>query len=93
MPCAGDDYVIREWLVYKIYNLVTPKSFRARLVRINLNDPKNKKQQSPFYGFLIEDEKQMAVRNKATAVEQKLQTRRNKARCFFNNGCVPIPDR
>jgi hypothetical protein len=30
MPCAGDDYVIREWLVYRIYNLVTPKSFRGK---------------------------------------------------------------
>src|SRR6478752_7681791 len=28
MPCVGDDYVIKEWLVYKIYNLVTPKSFK-----------------------------------------------------------------
>lgn len=73
MPCVGDEFVIREWLVYKIYNLVTPKSFRTRLVRITLNDPKNKKNPSPFYGFLIEDEKHMAVRNKATAVEQKLR--------------------
>jgi hypothetical protein len=52
MPCSGDDYVIREWLVYKIYNLVTPKSFKARLVRIDLNDSKSKKQAAPFYGFL-----------------------------------------
>src|SRR5204863_9519542 len=29
MPCAGDDHIIREWLVYKIYNLVTPNSFSA----------------------------------------------------------------
>jgi len=73
MPCVGDDYVIREWLVYKIYNLITPKSFKARLVRIALNDTKSKKQQAPFYGFLIEDEKNMAVRNKGTVVEQKLR--------------------
>jgi hypothetical protein len=73
MPCVGDDYIIREWLVYKIYNLITPKSFKARLVRIKLNDEKSRKQQAPFYGFLIEDEKNMAVRNKATVVEQKLR--------------------
>ena len=73
MPCAGEDYVIREWLVYKIYNLVTPKSFRARLVQIDFDDSKSKKQAAPFYGILIEDEKHMAARNKAITVEQKLR--------------------
>ena len=83
MPCVGDDYVIREWLVYKIYNIITPKSFRARLVRIAFNDIKSKKQQAPFYGFLIEDEKQMAARNKAIAVEQKLRPEDTKQDDFL----------
>ena len=30
MPCEGDDYIVREWLAYKLYNLVTPQSFRVR---------------------------------------------------------------
>jgi hypothetical protein len=83
MPCGDDDYIIREWLVYKIYNLITPKSFRARLVRIDLNDPKNKKQPSPFYGFLIEDEKHMAARNKASSVEQKLKPQETQQDAFL----------
>ena len=83
MPCVGDDYIIREWLVYKIYNLITPKSFKARLVRIELNDTKNKKQPAPFYGFLIEDEKNMAVRNKAMVVEQKLRPEQTKQDAFL----------
>lgn len=83
MPCAGDDYVIREWLVYKIYNLVTPRSFKARLVRIELNDPKNKKQPDPFYGFLIEDDKQMAARNKGAATVQKLRPEETKQDVFL----------
>jgi hypothetical protein len=83
MPCAGDDYVIREWLVYKIYNLVTTKSFRARLVRVDLDDPKNKKQPDPFFGFLIEDEKQMATRNKAVATSQKLRPEETKQDFFL----------
>jgi hypothetical protein len=83
MPCVGDDYIIREWLVYKIYNLITAKSFRARLVKINLNDPKSKKQPTSFYGFLIEDEKHMAARNKATAVEQKLRPEETQQDVFL----------
>jgi hypothetical protein len=83
MPCAGEDYVIREWLVYKIYNLITPMSFRVRLVQIDLDDAKSKKQAAPFYGFLIEDEKHMAIRNKATAVEQKLRPEQTKQDDFL----------
>ena len=74
MPCVGDDYVIKEWLVYKIYNLVTPKSFRARLVAVELYDSKKKKSTSPFYGILLEEEKQMAKRNKDVLVKARTKT-------------------
>jgi hypothetical protein len=72
MPCSDDEYIIREWLVYKMYNLVTPKSFRARLVRVMLEDMENKKEIPAFYGILLEEEMQMASRNKLISVERKL---------------------
>jgi hypothetical protein len=70
MPCRDDEYVTREWLLYKLYNLVTPKSFRARLVRVVMEDIKKK--QISFYGILLEDEEQMAGRNKVVVVERKM---------------------
>lgn len=73
VPCQGDEYVIYEWLVYKIYNLVTPKSFRARLARIKLEDTKYKKTQSPLYAILLEEEEQMAKRNAAVPVNRKIK--------------------
>jgi hypothetical protein len=76
MPCQGDEYVIREWLVYKLYNLITPKSFRTRLVRVTLAD-QSKKKQTSFHGILLEDEKQMAQRNHAVIVEKKLMKPQN----------------
>jgi hypothetical protein len=36
MPCKGEQYVVYEWLVYKVYNLITPNSFKARLVKVKL---------------------------------------------------------
>ena len=84
MPCKDDEYLIREWLVYKIYNLVTPKSFRARLVKVTLEDAKNKKDVTPFYGILIEEEKQMAKRNKLVSVDRKLKPEQVKADEFLN---------
>lgn len=73
MPCSGGDYVIREWLLYELYNLVTPKSFRARLVKLQLEDDRNIKQPATLYGILLEEEKQMAKRNFCIAVEKKMK--------------------
>ena len=84
MPCRGDEYIIREWLVYELYNLVTPKSFKARLVKLTLDDPKNKKAVDPFYALLLEEEKQMAKRNKLKAVERKMQPEQVQKEAFLN---------
>lgn len=83
MPCTGDEYVIREWLAYKIYNLVTTFSFRAKLVKVKLEDEKNKKSIAPFFGILLEEEKQMAKRNNAVVIEKKMQPQQIKTDAFF----------
>lgn len=83
MPCAGEEYVVREWLLYKLYNLITPKSFKARLVRIQLTDERNKKPVNPVYGILLEEETQMAIRNQATVVETKLRPQQTETSSFL----------
>lgn len=72
MPCRGDEYVIREYLLYRLYNLITEKSFRVRLVRIETEDTKKKKNAGPFYGILLEDDKQMAKRNHSLLVKRDM---------------------
>jgi hypothetical protein len=84
MPCASDEYLIREWLVYELYNLITPKSFRARLVRVTLDDERSKKKMPPFYGILLEEEKQVAKRNAMVAVDRKLQPNQVAQESFLN---------
>lgn len=69
-PCRGDDYVIYEYLVYKLYNLVTPKSFKARLVKVTYQDTVKNKTSGPYYGILLEDEKQMAKRNQSHSLKK-----------------------
>src|SRR4029079_9361053 len=83
MPCVGDDYVVREWLVYQIYNLVTPKSFRARLVSVELNDKKKKKSTSPFYGILLEEDRQMATRNDDVLIKRQLRPEQTDSTAFL----------
>jgi len=82
MPCAGDQYVIREWLVYRMYNLVTPLSFKTRLVKIQLED-EGKKPAQPFYGLLLEEEKQMATRNGGIPVETNTRPQGTERKSFL----------
>ncbi len=83
MPCRGDDYVVREWLVYKLYNLVTPKSFKARLVKIILKNSKTAKAGSPFYGILLEEESQAAQRNGLINVTKKIKPEQTEQQPFL----------
>jgi hypothetical protein len=68
-PCRGDQFVINEYLVYKLYNLITPKSFRARLVKVIYHDNVKNKSSDPLFGILLEDKEHMAVRNHSKTVE------------------------
>ncbi len=71
-PCRGEKYVVREYLAYKIYQLATEYSFRARLVRFALNDTVKGKSGNYLYGILIEDEDEMAKRNGREIIKQDL---------------------
>ena len=83
LPCDNDEYVIREWLVYKLYNLFSPLSFRARLVQVKFDDHTIRKQQGPHYAILLEEEKQMAKRNNMLAVDRKLWPQQTQQEGFL----------
>jgi hypothetical protein len=54
-----------------LYNLITPKSFKARLVKVVYHDNVKNKSSDPYFGILLEDEDQMAERNNSHKVEIK----------------------
>ena len=70
-PCNSEKYVVQEYLVYKLFNLVTPKSFNARLVKVTYEDTVKSKKTEPLFGILLEEEDQMAGRNSAVLIEKK----------------------
>ena len=59
-----NQYVLMEFLTYKIFNLLTEKSFRVRLTEVTYIDSNTKKKPFKAYAFFIEDVKEMAKRNK-----------------------------
>lgn len=62
-PCQGDNYVVREFLIYKIYNLISPQCMRARLVKVSFEDSMGKVKPQTQYSILIEDDTKAAKRN------------------------------
>ncbi len=73
LPCGNSEYdeqlILKEYLVYKIYNLLTEKSFRVRLVRMAYSDINEKMKPQLFYAFFIEDVDDMARRNKCIEIQ------------------------
>jgi len=68
---TNEDLLLKEFLVYKIYNLLSVMSFRVRLLHITYNDSKQKMKSYIQYGFLIESVKDMAARNNCIEIENK----------------------
>lgn len=64
-----DDYVLKEYLCYKIYNLISPVSFRVRLLKMTYVDTGRKNKLTEGWAFMIEPEVMVAERNEAIVVE------------------------
>lgn len=62
-------YVLREYLVYQIWNLLSPYSFNTRLVRLKIIDTGRKNKESENWAFIIEPETMMAERNNSMPIK------------------------
>lgn len=65
-----EEYVLREELVYRLHNLVTPFSFRSRLATVTYRDTTGKSL-GKFPAFFVEDERDVARRNGGKIAELK----------------------
>ena len=66
---AFDQYVLLEYLAYRLYNLLTPLSFRVRLARATYVDSKSGRILPTHNAVFIEDEDDLAHRFGGRAVE------------------------
>jgi hypothetical protein len=75
LPCQKnqryEQYILLEYLAYKIYNLLTDYSFKVRLVKLTLQDLEKKKKDYSIYAFLIEPTESLEKRNNAKKLEAK----------------------
>jgi len=64
-----EQYVLKEYLAYKILNLMTDFSFRVRLLRVEYVDVERDRDTDTRYAFVIEDDDLLAERIKAGKLE------------------------
>src|SRR5260221_1139343 len=85
---ADEELLLKEYLVYKIYNFISPMSFRVRLLHINYKDSKQKAKPYSQYAFLIEDIKDLAVRNNCAEKKKQVYGLDAADRQQFNIVCI-----
>jgi hypothetical protein len=66
-----EKYILKEYLTYKLYNLLSEYSFKTRLVRIKYIDTGKKQKNYTHYGFFIEPTNLMAGRTNSTIVKKE----------------------
>jgi len=77
LPCLkssrSNDHVIKEFLAYKIYELVSPYHFETKMVSIKLNEDKDNKLRShDLIGFFIQDDKKLAALNDGSIIKRNV---------------------
>ncbi len=75
LPCynktAYEQYILKEYLAYKIYNILTDYSFKVRLIKLKIKDLDNKYDSIECSAFFIEPYKNLCKRVSGYPLEVK----------------------
>jgi hypothetical protein len=75
---GNEESLLREYLTYKLYNVLTDNSFRVRLLKVNYINTSNKKKKTiSEYAFIIEPVDLLTRRLKAVEVKTTNLTQKN----------------
>ncbi|MEY4134365.1 MAG: hypothetical protein ACOYOO_03840 [Saprospiraceae bacterium] len=64
-----EQYIFKEYLAYRLYNIISPYSYRVKLVRFTVTDTRDTSRQFVKYGFFLEDDEQLAQRLRGRLLE------------------------
>jgi len=90
LPCRnndlGQDYVLKEFMAYKLYEVVSPYHFKTRRVTIDFTDVKGKNEkQYNLEGFVIEDISRVAKRCNAKRMKRNVHPQQQDDICCTQN--------
>jgi hypothetical protein len=90
LPCRnndqGLDYVLREYMAYKLYEPISPFHFKTRRVALEFTDDRGKKEKAyQLEAFLIEDTKEVAGRCNARRLKRNVHPLQQEDFCCTQN--------
>jgi len=71
------DYILKEYLAYKLFNVLTDSSFRVRLLTVNYIDTQKKRKPIQQFGFFIEPVEMLAARTKSIKIKSRTLNQKN----------------
>ena len=84
---GGESYeklLLKEYLAYKINNIITENSFRVQLLELTMQDTEGKNEDRVSYAFAIEDQDEMAERLGGILFEPRSVSRRALQRASYD---------
>ncbi|HMQ08112.1 MAG TPA: hypothetical protein PKC30_12490 [Saprospiraceae bacterium] len=73
LPCKtkgnNNDLIVKEYLAYKLFELISPYHFKTRLVNLYFYETDKKDKGYDLIAFLIEDDKKVAERHNAKVIK------------------------
>ncbi|MDM9630137.1 hypothetical protein [Robiginitalea aurantiaca] len=90
LPCRnsdqGHDYVLKEYMAYKLFEVISPYHFKTRRLQIAYSDLKGKKDKTyDLEGFVIEDISEVAERCKAKRLKRTVHPLQQDDRTSIEN--------
>jgi hypothetical protein len=73
----NEDWVFREYLTYKLFNVLTDTSFRVRLLTINYFDSEKKRKPIRQIGFFIEPVEMLLARTNSVQIKTHALNQKN----------------
>lgn len=67
--CRDESYVLKEYLIYQLYELLVGEGFRTRLAKIHYVDKHEVRNSEERFGFFIESEKMLEKRLEGKLLE------------------------
>jgi hypothetical protein len=66
---GGEEYLLKEFLIYKMYNVLTEYSFRVRLLRVNYINTFKESKPIKEFAFLLEPVKSLEKRTNSIEID------------------------
>ncbi len=76
-PCnmqkSGDDYILKEYMAYQMYEIISPYHFKTRLLDITYTEgDRNKTKTHQLKGIFIEDDEEVAKRHGGKVLDRSM---------------------